>query len=104
MNQGKAHGLASRKQALALWLEITQKESLRIQGSIDREFIGFIQEFRNYRIQISTSQVLTSLKRKWHTKANRCELVLAKVFHTIQYNLFYWPTAPGMRLIPMRFF
>ncbi len=42
-------------------------------------------------------------KLNWHNKANRGELVFAKVLHAIQKTWFYWLMVTGMRLIPIRF-
>jgi hypothetical protein len=54
-------------------------------------------------LQNSDFNFLLYCKLKWYNEPNRGELVLAKFFHAIQQNWFYWLKVTGMRLIPVRF-
>ncbi len=72
INRGLAHCLALRAPSLDLWLEISRNKV----GSLGfKDWSG---------LHNSNLKLLIHYQPQWHDKANRWELVLTHVFHTIQ--------------------
>jgi hypothetical protein len=88
MNLGHAHCLASQAPTIDLWLEITISLSLSFKKQLFTHLISTADPGDYFRdsseSQNSDLKFLLYCKPKWHNKANRWEVMLAKILRKIQ--------------------